>query len=120
MADVEITEGDYGPRAALVVSLRNEDNSRFVPASDATITLKLTRRSDGHQIARSCTLTTEYSAEGDEIRWVPAQGDVPAGSAGVYDAQWLVAEPGVEEVSVPNKIGATSREAFVVEICARG
>lgn len=120
MADVEMTEGDYGSRSALAVSLRNQDNSRFVPNSDATITITLTRRGDGHQITGSCTLTTTYSAEGDEITWEPEEGDLAVGSAGLYDAQWLVVEPGVGEVSVPNKIGPTSIAAFTVEICPRG
>lgn len=120
MSDVDLTEGDYGPRSAIVVSLRNEDNSRFVPDPASTITIKLTRRGDGNAITGTCTLTTTYSAEGDEVTWEPAEGDLAAGSAGLYDAQWLVTEPGLGEISVPNKIGAASRDAFVVEICARG
>lgn len=120
MADVEMTEGDYGPRSALVVSLRNEDNSRFVPDGSATITITLTRRGDGHQITGNCSATTTYSAEGDEVTWEPAEGDLHVGSAGVYDAQWLVVEPGLGEISVPNKIGPTSKNAFTVEICERG
>lgn len=117
MAEVEITQGDFGAPSAVVVSLRSADGSRHVPDPASTIAITLTRRSDGHIITGTCTLTTTYSAEGDEVTWTPAEGDTD--EPGLYDAQWTITNPDGEPVTLPTCAGATSRIAFIVEICAR-
>lgn len=117
MADVEITQGDFGAPSAVSVSLRNADGSRYIPDPASTIAIKLTRREDGHTITGACSLTTTYSAAGDEVTWTPAEGDTA--EPGLYDAQWMVTNPDHEPLTLPTCAGATSRYAFTIEICER-
>lgn len=117
MADVEIAQGDFGASSALVVSLRNADGSRYVPDPASTIAITITRRSDGHKVTGSCTLTASYSTQGDEVTWTPAEGDTD--EAGLYDVQWTITNPDGEPLTLPTCTGATSRIGFTIEICAR-
>lgn len=117
MADVEIAQGDFGTPSALAVSLRDNKNQLYVPDAASTVTIKLTRRGDGHQITGSCSLTTNYSTQGDEVTWTPAEGDTD--EPGIYDAQWTIENPAAEPLTIPTCAGAKSAIGFVVEICAK-
>lgn len=117
MADAEIAQGDFGVPSALAVSLRNADGERYIPDPASTITITLTRRGDGLQVTGTCSLTTSYSALGDEVTWTPAEGDTD--EPGLYDAQWTIVNPDEEPLTIPTCSGAKSRIGFVVEICAK-
>lgn len=117
MADLEIAQGDFGAPSAVVVSLRNADNALYVPDPASEITITLTRRTDGHQISGTCSLTTSYSVQGDEVTWTPAEGDTD--EPGLYDVQWTITNPDEEPLTLPTCAGPKSRIAFVVEICAK-
>lgn len=118
MADLEIAQGDFGAPSAVAVSLRNADGSLYIPDPASTITITLTRRGDGHQVTGTCSLTTSYSVQGDEITWTPEDGDTD--EPGVYDVQWTVTNPDAEPLTLPTCAGRKSPIAFVVEICAKG
>lgn len=117
MADLEIAQGDFGAPSAVVVGLRGADGTRYIPDPASTITIKLTRRADGHAVTGSCSLTTSYSAQGDEVTWTPAEGDTD--EPGTYDVQWTVVNPDEEPLTLPTCTGAKSRIGFVIEICAK-
>lgn len=117
MPDLEIAQGDFGAPSAVVVSLRNADGSLYVPDPASVITIKLTRRGDGHAVTGTCSLTTSYSTQGDEVTWTPTEGDTD--EPGIYDVQWTIVNPDTEPLTLPTCAGATSRIAFVIEICAK-
>lgn len=114
---IEITQGSYGVAVAVVVSLRNEDHSLYIPDPASEITIKLKRRSDGYTVTGTCSLTTSYSVKGDEVTWIPHEGDTD--KPGVYDVQWTVVNPDGEPIMFPSCVGPKSRDGFAIEICPK-
>lgn len=117
MADIEIAQGDFGAPSSVVVGLRSDNGARYVPDPASAITIKLTRRDDGHAVTGTCSLTTSYSTQGDEVTWTPAEGDTD--EPGLYDVQWTVTNPDSEPLTLPTCTGAKSRIGFAIEICAK-
>ena len=117
MADLEIAQGDFGAASAVAVGLRDADGSRYIPDGASTIAIKLTRREDGHVVTGTCSLTTSYSVQGDEVTWTPEDGDTD--EPGLYDVQWTVTSPDAEPLTLPTRAGAKSRIGFTIEICAK-